>query len=128
MSAIILQFCPMDSLPNRIRELRTIKGWSQQQLAEAVSCSKMQISTLERGEQSLDLHWMRRLAPPLGVEPGDLLLSDDNPKAVRDASEFHLLELVRSMPEDLRQRFVDVGEALAGWKMTKTNGKTDAAA
>lgn len=104
----------MEELPNRLREIRVEKGWSQQRLADAAGCSKMQISTLERGEQSLDIRWMRRLAAALGVEPGELLLPADNPLAARNAAEARLIELARRLPPELRGRLVGVAEALAG--------------
>jgi transcriptional regulator with XRE-family HTH domain len=79
VSAQIIRFQPMAELPNRIRELRIARDWSQDQLAAACNCSKAQISDLERGNRGLDLHWMRRLAKVLGVTPGELLSQDDNP-------------------------------------------------
>lgn len=121
MSAIILQFRPMKALPNRLREIRLAKGWSQQRLADAVNCSKMQISTLERGEQSLDLMWMRRLSTPLGVEPGELLLPQDNQRAAQNEDEARLLEAMRAMPENVRAQFISIGEAMADIKQGKSD-------
>lgn len=114
MSAIVLHFPDMAQLPNRLRELREAAGLTQQELADEARCSKMQISTLERGRPSLDIVWMQRLAPILGVEPGDLLNEGDNSKAARDAEELRLLRLARQMPDALRSRFLLVGEALSG--------------
>lgn len=113
MSATVLHFPDMAKLPNRLRELRERKGLTQQELADEVRCSKMQISTLERGRPSLDIVWMKRLAPYLDCEPGDLLNPDDNSKAARDLEEHRLLELARRMNPELRDRFMSVGEALA---------------
>jgi transcriptional regulator with XRE-family HTH domain len=104
----------MSRLPNRLRELREALGMSQQELADEVGCSKMQISTLERGRPSLDIAWMQRLAPILRVEPGDLLNPGDNSKAARDAEELRLIQLARRMPQSVREKFLGVGEALAG--------------
>ena len=104
----------MAKLPNRLRELREARGMSQQELADEAGCSKMQISTLERGRPSLDIVWMQRLAPILRVEPGDLLNPDDNSKAARDAEELRLIMLARRMPQAVLEKFLGVGEALAG--------------
>jgi transcriptional regulator with XRE-family HTH domain len=79
VSAQIIRFRPMAELPNRIRELRIARNWSQDQLAAAANCSKAQISDLERGNRGLDIDWMRRLARALGVTAGELLSHDDNP-------------------------------------------------
>jgi transcriptional regulator with XRE-family HTH domain len=116
MSATVLHFPDMAKLPNRLREWREAHGLSQQELADEAGCSKMQISTLERGRPSLDIVWMRRLAPILRVEPGDLLNPDDNSKAARDAEELRLIMLARRMPPELREKFLGVGEALADWE------------
>lgn len=100
----------MDRNPNRIRELRLAKNWSQERLAEEVGCSKMQISGLERGKPKLDLEWMRRLAGPLGVTPADLLPIDDNPRALSE-DEWALIERFRAGDErgrDELQRVADV--------------------
>lgn len=114
MSATVLHFPDMARLPNRLRELREARGMSQQELADEAGCSKMQISTLERGRPSLDIVWMQRLAPILRVEPGDLLNPDDNSKAARDAEELRLIMLARRMPHAVLEKFLGVGEALAG--------------
>ena len=58
---------------NRIREWRTRKGWSMQQLADSCSTSRAQIDKLERGERRLTVDWMVRLAKPLGCRPAELL-------------------------------------------------------
>jgi transcriptional regulator with XRE-family HTH domain len=58
---------------NRIREFRELKGWSQQQLADAVSTSQPQIDRLEKGERKLSQEWMQKLAPALGVDVATLI-------------------------------------------------------
>jgi putative transcriptional regulator len=37
-----------DTLQNRVKELRTERGWTQQQLAEAVGVSRQSINSIER--------------------------------------------------------------------------------
>lgn len=36
------------AIQNRIRELRTVRGWTQEQLAEAVGVSRQSINSIER--------------------------------------------------------------------------------
>lgn len=115
MSAIIVMFMPMGTEPNRIRQLRLARGMSQEELAGLVGCSKMQISGLERGKPKLDILWMQRLSAPLGVSPADLLLPGDNPNAANDDEERRLLGLFRDTPDHLREQFLNVGEAMAGF-------------
>lgn len=58
---------------NRIKQLRTDRGWSQQRLAELVGTSNQMIGYLERGERQLTQEWMQRIGPALGVAPAELL-------------------------------------------------------
>jgi phage repressor protein C with HTH and peptisase S24 domain/DNA-binding XRE family transcriptional regulator len=58
---------------NRIREFRTARSWSLQQLADASGTSKSQIDKLEKGERRLTVDWMVRLAKPLACDPRDLM-------------------------------------------------------
>jgi transcriptional regulator with XRE-family HTH domain len=108
----------MDGLPNRIRELRTARGWSQDRLGEAVRCSKIQISELERGLKPLTLQWMRRIGTVLGVAPADLLSPDDNPLQLSEAEQA-LIEAFRSGTPDQKQSIATVAESLTGYRVEK---------
>lgn len=91
------------------------RGLSQDQLAELVGCSKMQISGLERGKPKLDVDWMRRLAEPLGVLPADLLSDDDNPWRLNTA-ERQLLTRYRNADDGQQAQIAQVAEVLAPFK------------
>lgn len=101
----------MAEMPNRIRELRIARDWSQDALAEAARCSKAQISDLERGNRGLDLDWMRRIAAALGVTPGELLSRDDNP-LLPEGEERAIIERYREGSPELRHTFARVADAL----------------
>jgi transcriptional regulator with XRE-family HTH domain len=101
----------MAEMPNRIRELRIARNWSQDQLAEAAHCSKAQISDLERGNRGLDLDWMRRLAAAFGVTPGELLSQDDNPLLPIGEERRSLIAIRPPRPRSALQ-FARVAEAL----------------
>lgn len=60
---------------NRIKEVRDAKGLSLDALGALAGTSKQQIYKLERGAVKLTVEWMNRLAPHLGVEPHELMLS-----------------------------------------------------
>ncbi|MFD2261719.1 XRE family transcriptional regulator [Lacibacterium aquatile] len=60
-------------MQNKLRSLRLARGLTLEQLADAAGTSHQQILRLEKGERRLTVDWMVRLAPPLGVEPKDLL-------------------------------------------------------
>lgn len=111
MSAQIIRFRSMAELPNRIRELRIARNWSQDQLAAAANCSKAQISDLERGNRGLDIEWMRRLARALGVTAGELLSHDDNP-LLPVGEERDIVERYRTGSAEQRGNLARVVEAL----------------
>lgn len=60
---------------NRLYELRKRRGMTLDALAQAVGTTKMQIQRLEKGTRRLSDQWIYRLAPVLGVSPGQLLES-----------------------------------------------------
>lgn len=121
MSAVLLQFPDMKALPNRIREWREVRNLSQQDLADLVGCSKMQISGLERGRPQLDVIWMQRIAPHLKVTPGELLTLADNPAAGIGPEEARLLDLFRNASEEVRQQLLRVSEALTATGVPETD-------
>ena len=58
----------------RIQELRTARGWTQQQLAEAARLDRTYISGLERGKQNPTLGALLRLARSLDTPVEQLVL------------------------------------------------------
>jgi DNA-binding XRE family transcriptional regulator len=60
---------------NRIAEMRNAQGMTQQELADQVGAHWITISKLERGIIKLTTEWMEKLAPPLEVQPWELLAS-----------------------------------------------------
>lgn len=103
----------MGELPNRIRALREANGWSLAALAAAVGCSKMQLSDLERGGVNLTVEWMRRIAQPLRVKPGDLLLESDQPEAgALDPAELALIQRFRAASPAERDSLLRIADAL----------------
>jgi transcriptional regulator with XRE-family HTH domain len=60
-------------MENRIKQLREARGWSMRKLAEKVSTSASTINKLEKGETTLNVHWMERLARIFDVSAAELL-------------------------------------------------------
>jgi transcriptional regulator with XRE-family HTH domain len=112
MSADILHFVAVTEAPNRIRELRMQAKLSQQALGDRIGVSKVTISDLERGNMMLTLDYMQRLAGPLGVLPGDLLNSADNPMAMT-AEERQFIDRLRSASPAQREQLHAVAEVIA---------------
>jgi len=55
-----------------IKELRHVKGWSQEQLAEAADMDRSYVSGIEVGARNPSLRALERLARPLAVPPSGL--------------------------------------------------------
>jgi transcriptional regulator with XRE-family HTH domain len=63
----------------RVRELRTERGWSQERLAEAAELNVIQLSNIERGANEPKLTTILRLAKALGIYPGELFRQSRSP-------------------------------------------------
>ena len=46
----------------KIKELRVLRGWSQEELATKANISKNYIGEIERGEKNVSIHYIARLA------------------------------------------------------------------
>mgnify|MGYP000689216026 CR=1 FL=1 len=58
---------------DRVRELRTKRGLSQEELGFAAGLHRTAISFVERGERASTLETVEKLARALGVEPAALM-------------------------------------------------------
>ncbi|WP_287459213.1 helix-turn-helix transcriptional regulator [Sphingomonas sp.] len=99
----------MEDAPNRIRELRTAQGLSQQAVGDMIGVSKMTVSDLERGRMELTVEYMRRLARALGAKPSDLLQTADNPDRLSD-EERELLYRFRAAAPSQRELIKRIAE------------------
>lgn len=79
MTAIVIEFTPMDKLPHRIRHMRKQANMNIEELAAAVGMKAPHLSMLERGLRPLTLDRMHDLAKVLRCSPADLLTDQDNP-------------------------------------------------
>ena len=57
-----------------IRRLRTEKGWSQEDYADRAGIHRTYVSDIERGKRNPTVTVVEKLAKPLGVKAGDLLV------------------------------------------------------
>ena len=64
------------ALGRRVRDLRTKKGWTQEQLAEATRVTRVCIVAVEGGKQNVSMGILVRLANALSVAPEALLGSE----------------------------------------------------
>jgi len=63
----------LQRLGEEIQKRRTLRGWSQQQLAEVCGLDRTYISAVERGRQNLSLGALVKLAAAIDVPPDQLL-------------------------------------------------------
>ncbi len=60
----------------RLRELRTLRAFSQQDLADAAGVGRNTISRIERGETGAHGRTLRRLAEALRVDVAELVKTE----------------------------------------------------
>lgn len=81
---------------SRIRQHRSERPLTQQELAERVGLSRAAIANIELGRQRIALHMLLRFADALGVPPGRFLPV----KPVPDSEEPEVPDLSRLRPRD----------------------------
>lgn len=59
---------------SNVRRLRTERGMSQEQLAEAAGVHRTYVGMLERGEKNVTIYNIERIAKALAVDPSVLLV------------------------------------------------------
>ncbi len=64
-------------MKNRLEDLRTIRGWTQQELADRVSVSRQTINSLERGRYNPSIVLGFRLARQFEVAIEEIFLYSD---------------------------------------------------
>lgn len=65
-------------LARKLRLLRFIKSWSQEQLAQASGLDRSYVSSIERAERNVSLDNIEKLADAFHITPDELLRSPDN--------------------------------------------------
>jgi len=69
----------MAEIHNRVKELRIERGWTQQQLAEAVGVSRQSINSIERDRYVPSLLLALTFARVFGCSTDDLFQLEDEP-------------------------------------------------
>lgn len=62
----------------RIKEYRTTRGWTQEQLAQMVGTSKGYVSQMESGKREPSAETLRSLAAAFGVGASQMIEPDDD--------------------------------------------------
>lgn len=92
--------------PNHLREWRTFRNMTQEQLAKAIGTAPNVIQYLETGERGLSAKWLRKLAPALDTTPG-LLLDHDPNELPTD-----IMEIWGSADARAKRQISDIAKAL----------------
>jgi putative transcriptional regulator len=66
----------MATIRNRVKELRDARGWTQQQLADAVDVSRQSINSIERNRYVPSLELALAFARVFGVPTDDIFTLD----------------------------------------------------
>lgn len=64
------------AISDKIRALRELNNWSQEDMAERMNISKSSYSRLERDESKLDLSKLEKLAAIFKIDIAELITSD----------------------------------------------------
>lgn len=114
MDAVILQFPRMaqndTSPPNRIREWRKAKGFTQVHMSKATGLDQTFLSRIENGDRALTLHHMQIIAAALGVDSGALLNREDNRFGL-DEKGIEVLDYLQASPQ-IAPALATVAEAM----------------
>jgi putative transcriptional regulator len=65
-------------MKNRLAEMRTAKGWTQQQVADLVGASRQTVISLERGRYNPSIFLAFRLARTFGIDIEKLFLYEED--------------------------------------------------
>ena len=103
--------------PNRLKELRDEREWSQATLAERVvpPTTSQQIGNLERGDRRLTPDWMRKLAAALECHPLEILYSGPE---LLNYEEQELLEIYRNLDDKTKTAMMVMARAIQPKKST----------
>jgi transcriptional regulator with XRE-family HTH domain len=100
----------------RIRKVRRERGWTQDQLANAVGVSRSAVAQWETGRAGQVTGNLTRIAATLEVGVEYLMYGDDKRTAsdVRQGDELALLRLYRECSPEDRQLLLRTARRLAG--------------
>ena len=98
---------------NRIRELRKLKGYSQEQLAEALDIATKSVSYIETGNGFMTLATLEKMCKVLDVEPYEIFQF----KKIETKEEIYTyiqkkLDLIKDNEEKLKELYLYIKKIL----------------
>jgi transcriptional regulator with XRE-family HTH domain len=95
---------------NRVFELRTREGWSQEELADRAGCHGTTIQRIESGTRGISKRMLPKLARAFKISQAELFSA---PARYGSAEEEEAAALVRSMSDEERATWLQTGRILA---------------
>ncbi len=93
----------------RIKEIRKMRGLTQEQLAEAAGMSRSHLAEIEGGKRPPNTRRMEAIAKVLRVAPADLF-----PLRKDDAGTEELVETFRRLSPEDRAQIIRLARMMAG--------------
>lgn len=81
-------------MENRLKELRKLKGLTQEQFAKLVGISQAYVSDIEKGKKDIDFTLAKKFADVLNVKPYELMPADWQPTSITP-DEQKILDMIR---------------------------------
>ena len=98
----------------RVAQARRDRGWSQEQLSEAIDIQPTTLSRLETGDRAMSLSTLSRMAEAIGVGLGDLLdVERDLPTVEHSPEHAELLRGFDRLPKGRRELVLKLVAELA---------------
>jgi XRE family transcriptional regulator, regulator of sulfur utilization len=85
-------------LGRRIRSLRTMKGWTQQELGEYADVNYKFVGAIERGQQNPSFAVLVKIAAALGVELQELFRFEQDTMDRKDVED-QINAIIQSLPD-----------------------------
>ena len=103
----------------RVRQIRKVFGWTQEQLAERAGLDYKYIGAVERGERNLSMDNIEKIAKGFAIEPYQLFLFTLENGKLQDensASKTKLYDLIDKCDPKSRTLLLKISEDIAQWQ------------
>ncbi len=121
-------------MPNRIKQLREIRGWSQAELGSRLNppTSQQQIDKLEKGQRRMTVDWLNKFAAAFECDPL-LILGEVAPMTPKEQAVLGLfrgltqavLGLFRGLTAEEQDAFLKAADAMAKLASGRKTGNGD---
>ncbi len=110
-------------MPNRIKQLREIRGWSQAELGSRLNppTSQQQIDKLEKGQRRMTVDWLNKFAAAFECDPL-LILGEVAPMTPKEQA---VLGLFRGLTAEEQDAFLKAADAMAKLASGRKTGNGD---